>query len=460
MSRSLILLCSLLIGSAAEAQSQDLSARIDAVAQSALDDGPVAGLSIAVVQNGEAIHARGYGVADTEAGTPATAGTLFNAASVGKIIAAAAVLRLVDQGRLDLDDDLATLLPAFPNPGQGRSITLRQLLNHTSGLADYFYDYTRWEEEGTPFHSAFVLDFVRDHPLDFAPGTDWRYTNTAFYLAGLIVERVTGRPWGEYVVEEIARPLGLESVVLCDEAGERRSVGYDVSEDGRFVRSVEDAETGVRGDAGLCTTSRDLARLPGVLTTSGLLSEAALNAMLGPTVLANGVTVDAGLGVMRGSLDRHPLWGHVGGNPSSNVAALVHYPEADLSIAVLINTRSSESDALVIEAEIARLVLDLGDPTLLDLPLDPEAATPYLGTYVGDRGDWRYHVVADGDRITRVWADDATSTRPLLYQGDHSFGRADWPMDRFEFHVHDGRALGYSVYYNGLFGGLYRRVEP
>ena len=458
--RFLSLLSGLLLASTAEAQPQDLPARIDSVARAALATGPIAGLSVAVVQDGQVLHSHGYGLSDAEASTPVTAETLFNAASVGKIIAAAAVLRLVDEGRLDLSDDLAMLLPTFPNPEQGRRITLRQLLNHTSGLTDYFYGYTRWEEERTPLEPAFVLDFVRGRPLDFEPGTDWRYTNTAFYLAGLIVERVTGRPWGETVIEEIARPLGLERVVLCDEAGGARSVGYDVGEDGGFVRSVEDTETGVRGDAGLCATALDLARLPGALATSGLLSEAALDAMLGPTALTDGLTVDAGLGVMRGSLDGHPLWGHVGGNSSSNVAALVHYPEAGMTVAVLVNTRFGEVDALMVEAEVARLVLGLDAPTLQDLPLGPEAAAPYLGTYVGDRGAWRYHIVSDGERLARVWADDTLSVRSLLYQGDHVFGRADWPMDRLVFHVADGRALGYSVYYNGLFGGLYRRTEP
>ena len=446
-------------GSAA-AQTYDLASRIDSDAQAALHDGPIAGLSIAVVQDGKVLHARGYGTADVEAGDPVTEATLFNAASVGKIIAAAAVLRLVDEERLDLDDDLATLLPAFPQPEQGRQITLRQLLGHTSGLTDYFYEYTRWEEDGTPLEPAFVLDFVRDRPLDFEPGTDWRYTNTAFYLAGLIVERVTGRPWGEYVIEQIVRPLGLESVVLCDEAGATRSVGYDVGEDGGFALSVVDAEQGVRGDAGLCATALDLARLPGALVTSGLLSETSLEAMFSPTVLTNGIMVDYGLGVARGSLDGHPLWGHVGGSPSSNVAALVHYPEAALSIAVLVNTRFGGIDALMVEAEVARLALGLDEPALSDLLLGPEAQTPYLGTYVGDRGAWRYHVVRDGERIARVWADDSTSARLLLHQGGHVFGRADWPMDRFVFHVRDGRALAYSVYYNGLFGGLYQRAEP
>ena len=444
----------------AGAQDGGLAARIDSTARAALDAGPIAGLAVAVVQRGEVIHDRAYGVAEVASARPAAPETLFNAASVGKIIAAAAVLRLMDEGRLRLDADLATLLPAFPNPAQGGAITLRQLLDHTAGLNDYVAaDVERWAATGEPLDPAFVLDHVRDRPLDFAPGSDWRYSNTGFYLAGQIVERVTGRPWGAYVVEEIARPLGLDTVVLCDEAGPIRSVGYDVVE-GAFVVSREDAEEGVRGDAGLCASAADLARLPHALRTSGLLSDASLDAMLRPTVLADGVEIGYGLGVARGVLDGHPLWGHLGGNASSHVATLAHYPDDDLTIAVLVNTRFGDVGALMIEAEVARAALGLGAPVVEDRLLSTEAQAGYLGTYVGDRGPYRYEIVANGPRLARVWAGDTTAVRPLLHQGGHTFGRSDWPMDRFVFHVLDGRARAYSAYFNGMFDGFYRRVAP
>lgn len=458
-----ILVTSLLLVLAApplQAQTDDLSIRIDSIAQAALNDGPIAGLSIAVAKQSEIIHARNYGVTDVEAHTLATDETVYNIASVAKIIAAVAVLKLVDEGKLSLDKDLTTLLPAFPNPEQGRKITLRQLLNHTSGLHDYVAaDYERWKQTGEPLDPSFVLDYVQDRPLDFEPGTNWIYSNTGFYLAGLIVERVTGQPWDDYMLEAVARPLGLHSVALCDEMGAIRTTGYDITEDG-FVPSQEDAEEGVRGDAGLCATALDLARLPGALMTSGLLSEESLSALLGPTVLANGVMADYGLGVARGSLKGHPLWGHLGGNPSSYVATLAHYPDEGVTVAVLVNTRFGEVGALQVEGAVARAVLGLGDPTLADHPLTSDAQQVYLGTYVGDRGGWRYHIVADSERIARVWAEDPSAKRPLFYQGNHTFGRADWPMDRFVFHVNEGHALAYSAYYNGFFDGFYRRIDP
>lgn len=437
-----------------------ISAQIDSIAHAALKRGSIAGMSIAVMQGPDVAHARGYGVADIEARAPAHATTVYNIASVAKIIAAAAVLKLVEEGRVGLEDDLTSLLPDFPNPEQGRGITLRQLLNHTSGLNDYVSaDVKRWHRSGKPLTPAFVLDYLRDRPLDFDPRTNWIYSNTGFYLAGLIVERMTGRSWGDYVLDSVARPLGLHSIALCDDVASLRAKGYDVIEDG-FAPSREDAEEGVRGDAGLCSTVLDLARLPGALLRSGLLSTTSLNELLSPTVLANSVAVDYGLGVALGSLDGHPLWGHLGGDVSSYIATLAHYPEDDVTVAVLVNTRRGDVGALVVAGEVARVVLDLGPPTLADHSLTPEAQRIYMGTYVGDRGAHRFRVISDDERIARMPVGTPSSKLPLLNQGAHAFGRSDWLMDRFVFHIVGERAVSYAMYYNGVFDGFYLRVGP
>lgn len=212
--------------------------------------------------------------------------------------------------------------------------------------------------------------------------------------------------------------------------------------------------------AGLCATVVDLARLPGALLSSGLLTESSLSELLRPTVLASGVAVDYGLGVALGSLAGRPLWGHLGGNASSYVATLVHYPENDVTVAVLVNTRFGDVGSLIVEGEVARVVLGLGTPTLADHALTPEAQQIYLGTYVGGRSATRYRIISDGGRIARVRPEPSSAKLSLLYQGDHSFGRADWPMDRFVFHVGDAEAQSYSAYYNGVFDGYFLRSYP
>ena len=429
---------------------------LDSLGAAALVDGPVAGLSIAVARDGEVVYEQGFGIADLASDAPATSFTVYNIASTAKIFAAVGVMNLVESGRLNLDYSLGELLPDVPNRDAVGDITLRQLLNMTSGLSDYVgADMERLAADPrAPLRPEFVLDFVRSAPLTHDPGTSWLYTNTGFYLAGLIVERVTGRAWGDFIIDDIARPLGLQDTHLCDDVVEGRARGYERVDDG-FIPSVLDAERGVRGDAGLCSSVRDLALLPNALAGGSVISSGGLSALTAPTDLGMGLTVDYGLGIASGEFGGHRLWGHLGGS-GSIVSTLAHYPDDNLTIAVLVNTRAANLGALALEGEVAKIVLEL-DPSLADIALDSATASALLGTYVGDREATQVQIAWDGARLLRVSADG--SQLPLLHQGGDSFGRADWPFDRFVFQRVNGRAEAYSAYYNGFFDGFYRRVE-
>lgn len=414
------------------------------------------GLSIAVAQRGEVVYERGFGKADLAAGVSASPSTVYNVASTAKILAAVTVMHLVESGRLNLDDSLEELLPDVPNREAAGDITLRQLLNMTSGLADYVgADVERLAAEpSAPLRPEFVLDFVRTAPLTHEPGTNWIYTNTGFYLAGLIVERITGRAWADFVIEDIVRPLELRETHLCDEVADSRARGYERVGDG-FILSVLDAERGVRGDAGLCASVRDLALLPSALAGGAVVSSEGLNAMTAPTHLGRGLTVEYGLGVSTGEIGGHRLWGHLGGS-GSIVSTLAHYPDDDVTVAVLVNTRRANVGALALEGEVARIVFGL-EPSIPDIAVDSATASALRGTYIGDRDANSYRIDYDGETMLRVSL-DGTELR-LVRHGADSFGRADWPFDRIVFQRVNGRAEAYSAYYNGFFDGYYRRVE-
>ena len=430
---------------------------LDAIGTSATAAG-VVGLSIAVTEGGEVVFAQSYGQANRATGDSLALTHRFNIASTAKLIAAAAVMKLVDEGRIDLEDTLATLLPSFPNTEQARRITLRQMLNMTSGLNDYLAaDLERLRTSDAPLPPGFVIDHLRDRPLDFEPGSNWIYSNSGFYLAGLIVERVAGQPWGTYVTKEVLGPLGLAETTLCDDVVDARTVGYEWSGD-ELLLSALDAERGVRGDAGLCATIGDLARLPNALLSGRLLGPENLEAMLEPTSLSSRVSVDYGLGVMQGQFAGRRLWGHLGGAGSSYVSALGHFPDADLSVAVLINTRSASTGALQIFGDVARVVLAV-DLELEDQPVGPELGRSVAGLYEGDRSRTRRQMEYDEGRVIRTSPGDPASQLVLLHQGQAVFGRADWPADRFAFHMPDGTAVAYSVYYNGFFDGFYTRID-
>jgi CubicO group peptidase (beta-lactamase class C family) len=190
----------------------ELGNRVDALAGKMLSR-PLAGISVAVAHDGQVVFARGYGMANLEHTVAVTPETVFHIASISKNILAAVVLQLVDEGKLNLDDDVTKYVPEAPT--HGRKVTVRQLLNHTSGI----YSFTSLPEaeanERLDLTHDQVLALFKDKPFDFEPGTAWRYNNSAFYIAGMMVERVTKQEYGAYVREHLFKPLGMNSAQLC-----------------------------------------------------------------------------------------------------------------------------------------------------------------------------------------------------------------------------------------------------
>src|SRR6516225_10654247 len=163
---------------------------VDAIAKQALAR-PTAGLSIAVARDGKLIFARGYGMANLEHSVPVTPETVFHLASISKNIESAVLLQLIDQGKVRLEDDVKKHLPEAPT--HGHKVTVKQLLNNTSGIHSFTSLPEASENERRDLTHAQVLDLIRNKPMDFKPGTSWRYDNTAFYMAGMIIEKVTGK---------------------------------------------------------------------------------------------------------------------------------------------------------------------------------------------------------------------------------------------------------------------------
>ena len=190
----------------------DLTATIDAIAAAALEQ-PIAGLSIAVGRRGKPIITRAYGRANIERGVPVTPDTIFHIASISKNIEAAIALKLAEQGKLSLDEDVRTYVPQAPTHGE--RVTPRQLLSHTSGL----YNFTSLPEaqanEGRDWTHDQVFGLIQARPFDFAPGTGWHYSNSGFYLAGVAIERAAGASYADYVRQAIFAPLGMQTASLC-----------------------------------------------------------------------------------------------------------------------------------------------------------------------------------------------------------------------------------------------------
>ena len=415
-------------------------AAVDALAQGALEEGRMAGLSIAVYRGDRPVLAKGYGHADREAGVAAGPDTSYPIASVSKIFTAAAVLRLADQGKLALDDTLHAFFPAA-RPALGR-LTLRQLLNHTSGLT-----------RGGPAPKAAAESTLRRGGTAMAPGLRWDYSNYNFSLLGLVIEKVSGRPYADFVRDELAAPLGLRHTAYCEDGTAVPGRGRDY-EAGPYGPQPTPYWTSARFFAagGLCSSVVDLVTWQRALDQGRVVSAAAADAMETPSRLADGNEVDYGLGQRLGWIAGKRKVGHTGGG-RSNKAALARYPDEDVTVAVLLNTERSGADVVAtdLEAEIGRLLW--GAP---ETPSAVALAPQELGRYTGQ--------YRDGPRLMRIVAEDgalklrvgpgARGTSPLLAQGGDVFVDGDEPSLHLRFQISGDRARGYMRYHNGWFVGL------
>jgi CubicO group peptidase (beta-lactamase class C family) len=325
-----------------------LGARMDAVASGALREIHAAGFSVAVFRQGQLVLAKGYGYADLADRVPASANTIYRLASVTKQFTAAAILHLAEEGELSLDDQISDYLPDYPSPG--RRITIRELLSHTSGLSDVAVIPILEEGGGVGYTRDRVIGLVGSQPLDFEPGTGHSYSNVGYILAGVLIEEVTGTTFADYVTEEVLRPAGLNQTSFCPDeqpSADRWAHGYDLQYGnwpralrlGRPPAFVDPAPINmevVSSAGGLCSTVTDLARWPGLLRS--YLEPASYREMSRPTVLADGTEVPYGLGVQIRQFGPHPAVSH-GGVVTGFVSLVADFPEDDITVAILVNTR-------------------------------------------------------------------------------------------------------------------------
>jgi D-alanyl-D-alanine carboxypeptidase len=327
----------------------DLVAKIDALAAAALAQPGAAGISVGVALGDTIILDKGYGQADLENALPATGASAFRIASVTKQFTAAAVLRLAEQHKLALDDDITKYVDY---PTQGRAVTIRHLLTHTSGLKSYtdvpgFFDHT-----SNDLSPQQVLDPVRGLPFDFEPGTKWAYCNTGYHLLGLIIERVSGVPYAKYMQDEFFTPLELTHT-RYDETHDiipGRARGYAVM-NGVPANAPYLSMTIPYSAGGLLSSAGDLVRWQLALNAGKVLFADSRTQMTTPGTLADGSRTRYGMGLFMDDVDGHPNLMHEGGIPGFN-SILVYFTNEKLSIAVLSNSPAVSAGRLA--AEIAR----------------------------------------------------------------------------------------------------------
>jgi CubicO group peptidase (beta-lactamase class C family) len=364
----------------------DFRARAEAIVQSSFpEDGP--GGAVVVTRGGQTIYTAGRGLADVEARRPITPQTVFRLGSITKQFTAALVLQLVAEGKISLDDPVSRFFPDYPQPGA--SATVRQLLNHMSGIQSYT-SIPGWMGDDANTNRAYTtaqaIAVFRDLPSPARPGQAWQYNNSGYTLLGAIVEQVTGRPWHQQLAQRIAGPLRLPTIGYGVDRETRPDMarGYTAGEGG--VRPARPIHMSVPHGAGaLVGTVGDLARWAQALHHGRVVSPALYTAMTAPAPLPDGKTHPYGFGLALGELRGRPSLEHGGGIFGFQTDS-VYIPSEDVFVAVFANSDAPATPPGLVARRLAALAV--GDPfrefTRADVP--PAAVAPFYGVYQVEAG--------------------------------------------------------------------------
>ena len=336
------------------------------------------GCAVGVDAPGHDTWTAAYGMADLEHVVPNTPATVFEAGSVSKQFTAAAVLLLVDRGQVSLDDNIRKYFPEIPE--YERPITVRQLLNHTSGLRDWgeVESYAGWPRTTREYTHAHVLEIIsRQHALNYPPGDAWSYTNSGYNLAAMLVERVSGMMLQAFCRKEFFEPLGMDSTQWRDDFRRvvpNRAIAYSMrGSEWRQNMPFED----IYGNGGLLTTVGDLLKWNSNLAT-GKLHPSVFELMQKPGSLSNGQSINYGFGFFLLKFETLAEVSHAGATAGYR-AWLGRIPAKGLSLAVLCNAGSANPTDY--GYKIARLYLGLPAP---DPPAPPKDVKPGLYRSIRD----------------------------------------------------------------------------
>jgi CubicO group peptidase (beta-lactamase class C family) len=244
----------------------------------------IPGLALLVARDGNIVSAQGFGVSNLEHRVPVKPETIFQSGSVGKQFTATAVLMLVEEGKIRLDDSITKYLPDAPD--SWKPVTVRHLLSHTGGFTDYpdHFDFRKDYSEADLFKIVFGI------PLAFAPGSSWSYSNLGYLTLGILIYRVTGKFYGDVLEERIFRPLGMETTRIMSEADivPNRAAGYRLVRGELKNQEWVSPTLNTTADGSLYFSILDLAKWDAALYTERLLQRSSLEQMWTPVRLNDG----------------------------------------------------------------------------------------------------------------------------------------------------------------------------
>jgi CubicO group peptidase (beta-lactamase class C family) len=354
MKRTAALLALLLLLSVTCFAQDGITTKVDDYIRSEMKAQQIPGVSLAVIKNGEIVLAKGYGLANVEHQVPVKPETIFQSGSMGKQFTATAVMMLVEAGKLSLDDKLIKFFP--DGPDAWRNITIRHLLTHTSGMGDYPNDFDLRRD----YTEDEMIQRIKAIPLTFQPGEKWSYSNLGYVTLGVLIHKISGQFYGDFLQERVFKPLGMSTARVISEADivPNRAAGYRLVNGALKSQNWVSPTLNTTADGALYLTVYDMAKWDAALYTEKLLKRSSLEQMWTPVKLNDGKTSPYGFGWALGELRGHHIVEH-GGSWQGFKSQISRYVDDKLTVVVFANQARANP------AKLAHAVAGIYNPELI-----------------------------------------------------------------------------------------------
>lgn len=385
----------------------------DSLFQASVDGAYIAGASVLIFQKGQKLLDKSYGYASLELAVPMPENPSFEIGSVTKQFTAAAILKLVEQKKLSLEDDFTKYLN-FDT--KGRSITIRQLLNHTSGIPSYTEIPEFWNLSMHTFGRDSLVRLVEEHEFLFEPGEALVYNNSAYFFLGLIIEKVSAMSYENFLAEQFFNPLGMKHTYYCSTSTVRQDkvYGYNFNPNGLQQKPYLD-HTWPYAAGSLCSTTDDLLTWMQALHTGQVFDAKQYQSFVTPGALSDGTPIRYAMGLANFSNHGNRNISH-GGGINGFLSQSTYYPDEDLYIVCLVNTTGPHGAGFFVNALTWQFLSKKEYPTQ---PIDIDLES-LEGSYTGQaRGQMlKVNVSALSDGLTLLTEGQGQVDTLQIYIGD------------------------------------------
>jgi CubicO group peptidase (beta-lactamase class C family) len=366
------------------------------------------GAAAIVVKDGKVVYRGAYGLANVEKKTPLTPDSVFRLGSLTKQFTSMAIMMLVEQGKVGLQDPIDNYLPGYPM--QGKVVTVEHLLTHTSGIQSYTdipgYMASKVQADLTVQQ---LIDAFKNEPMQFDPGTRYRYNNSGYVLLGAIIEKASGQTYAAYIADHIFKPLGMTHSHYGTDEPKIAKLAGGYSEGDKPARPLSMTQPYAAGS--LLSTVDDLAVWDGALYTEKLVKRASLEKMWTPYKLSDGTTNGYGYGWQMATLRGRRTMEH-GGGIFGFVTYVIRMPDDRGYVAVLCNSDRSTAPPAYLAKRLGAIALGSPFSEQKAVAVDPKVLQAYAGVYGAEKGPRRTVTFEDGKLFLQPAGGAKTEIKP------------------------------------------------